>query len=599
MSSAGESRKSVVWQTLVILGGIIATVVLIVTLFTYLSTTAAIERQARDDLEKYITERTQRERMLFRLAEDNHATLRQVVLDRLRAYGDSDPVREFDRLFVRQADGVIRNRPELFDGTRMSGVYVDGGLALNADVRRRVLAYYEVVNEAGPYWHNRFQDTYISTPENIMVIYWPEVPTWAQDAAADLNMPTEEYVYIADAAHNPMRESAWTGLFYDAVSHIWMVSVETPIDLNGRHIGTIGHDITVTELLDRTVNEHIEGGYNVLFRQDGRLIAHPQLMDQIIAAGGAYDIASSPDEDLKHIYRLVANRTAGQTVLDDEDADQLLGVGLIEEPGWYLVTVYPNEIAAQAAAAPTRRILILGLVSLLLYLGVVYFILRKKIADPLADFVAAAERISEGDYATKLNTDRQDELGRLAVSLSDMQHAIGRNVEELNGALDAARRAEEDAVAKTRQVEEQMAERERAEATIQEQARLMTEMSTPVIRMWEGVVMMPIIGSIDTARSAQMTELLLASIVNTGATAAILDVTGLPTIDTSVARHIIQTVDAARILGAHVIITGFSPEAAQTLAQLGVDFTQLKTRGSLSAGIKDALRLVGQEIRAV
>ena len=130
------------------------------------------------------------------------------------------------------------------------------------------------------------------------------------------------------------------------------------------------------------------------------------------------------------------------------------------------------------------------------------------------------------------------------------------------------------------------------EETIKEQGRMILEMSTPVVKVWEGVLLVPVIGSMDTTRSQQLTGAMLDAIVNEGAMYTILDVTGLPTIDTAVARHLLTTVESARILGAEVIITGFSPAAAQTLAQLGVDFSSLRTYGSLRAGLSAALAAV-------
>ena len=122
--------------------------------------------------------------------------------------------------------------------------------------------------------------------------------------------------------------------------------------------------------------------------------------------------------------------------------------------------------------------------------------------------------------------------------------------------------------------------------------RLISEMSTPVVRIADGVLLVPIVGSLDTSRSQQMTGAILEAVAAEGAQVTILDVTGLPSFDTSVARHILTTVAAARVLGSEMIITGFSPAAAQTLAQLGVDFHSLRTRGSLKAGIAEALALV-------
>ena len=132
------------------------------------------------------------------------------------------------------------------------------------------------------------------------------------------------------------------------------------------------------------------------------------------------------------------------------------------------------------------------------------------------------------------------------------------------------------------------------EETITEQGRMILEMSTPVVKVWEGVLLVPVIGAMDTNRSQQLTGALLEAVVSEGARYTILDVTGLPTIDTAVARHLLTTVESARILGAEVIITGFSPAAAQTLAQLGVDFTMLHTYGSLRAGLSEVLKDVRQ-----
>jgi len=152
----------------------------------------------------------------------------------------------------------------------MAGVCIDEALPIDADIRRRVLTIYELTNEFGPAWHNRFQDTYITTPENIMVIYWPEVPRWCQDADTSLYMPDEEYVWVVDAEHDPERKTVWTGLFYDHVADVWMVSGEIPVYQQDRQIATIGHDIVMNELLEWALKDRLEGTYNIVLRADGR-----------------------------------------------------------------------------------------------------------------------------------------------------------------------------------------------------------------------------------------------------------------------------------------------------------------------------------------
>jgi rsbT co-antagonist protein RsbR len=121
----------------------------------------------------------------------------------------------------------------------------------------------------------------------------------------------------------------------------------------------------------------------------------------------------------------------------------------------------------------------------------------------------------------------------------------------------------------------------------------MLELSTPVVKLWEGILALPLIGTLDSSRTQVVMENLLQRIVETGAQIAILDITGVPTVDTLVAQHLIKTVTAARLMGAECIISGIRPQIAQTIVHLGVDLSGIITKASLADAFALALQKAG------
>jgi rsbT co-antagonist protein RsbR len=128
------------------------------------------------------------------------------------------------------------------------------------------------------------------------------------------------------------------------------------------------------------------------------------------------------------------------------------------------------------------------------------------------------------------------------------------------------------------------------ESVIQSQQRELLELSTPVVELWENILALPLIGTLDSERTQVVMESLLQKIVETGATIAIIDITGVPTVDTLVAQHLLKTVAAARLMGADCIISGIRPQIAQTIVHLGVDLSAVTTKATLADAFMIALR---------
>ncbi len=187
-------------------------------------------------------------------------------------------------------------------------------------------------------------------------------------------------------------------------------------------------------------------------------------------------------------------------------------------------------------------------------------------------------------------------------------------------AVDALRAGADDFIVKTnltrlvpavqRELRDSAARRERREmekryrAELEEKVRLLEaqqaairELSTPVIQLWPGVLILPIVGAIDSPRAAQITEDLLERIVAAQARVVIVDITGVPLVDTGVANRLLKTVRAASLLGAHCLLAGIRPEIAQTVVHLGVDLSGIETYADLQSGLERAFGVMGLQVK--
>lgn len=135
-------------------------------------------------------------------------------------------------------------------------------------------------------------------------------------------------------------------------------------------------------------------------------------------------------------------------------------------------------------------------------------------------------------------------------------------------------------------------QRTREDVIVRQQQELL-ELSTPVVKLWDGVLALPMIGTLDSARTQIVMESLLQTIADTGSEVAVLDITGVPTVDTLVAQHLLKTVTAIRLMGAECIISGVRPQIAQTIVHLGIDLTGVQTKATLADALRTALDRIG------
>jgi rsbT co-antagonist protein RsbR len=134
------------------------------------------------------------------------------------------------------------------------------------------------------------------------------------------------------------------------------------------------------------------------------------------------------------------------------------------------------------------------------------------------------------------------------------------------------------------------------EEIIRQQSESMLELSTPVVQLWDGIIAVPLVGTLDSARTQLVMEKMLDALLSSGSSHAVIDITGVPTVDTEVAQHLLKTVMAARLLGAQCTICGIRPQIAHTIVSLGIEFGDIATKATLADALAHALRSAGLKV---
>jgi rsbT co-antagonist protein RsbR len=184
--------------------------------------------------------------------------------------------------------------------------------------------------------------------------------------------------------------------------------------------------------------------------------------------------------------------------------------------------------------------------------------------------------VAAGDMDARIESETEDDL-------SGIEAAIDLLIDDLTDELSQREKMQ-------KEVEDKLAKIQDQQKTILQQQQDLMELSSPVSKVWDNVLILPVIGTLDSQRTQVMMENLLDKIVETGCTIAILDITGVPTVDTQVANHLLKTVTAARLLGAECIISGISPAIAQTIVHLGIDLSSIRTKATLQDAMIYAMR---------
>ncbi|MEX0739859.1 MAG: diguanylate cyclase, partial [Pseudohongiella sp.] len=422
------------------------------------------ETQTRllDNLSDWVVERARNDSVIFELARENLARFSTEFL-RLYTSGTQVSEEEFWSYYETSADNAVRMKRDFYDGVYAEdGLYYEGLTSFvgnnqpvdNADLQRRLVLSARLLAQLGPAWINRFDNVHVSFPENAIVLYAPGSP-WGLEAAPDLPMNELGVIRSMQQAENPDRVPGWTGLYYDETAESWALTYQVPLDLDGRHLINPSHDVPLTDIMNKLVQDTPVGGYNLIFRSDGYLIAHPAEPASDRRWVGQMSLDNINDPELVRMYELIDAATDGNpgtiSLVKNTEDDTWLAVSELSGPEWWFVSVYPASLIRTSANQAALAVLVTGGVLLLLLIAIIGFIIRRDAERPLAQLLEAAQHVGRSDYAAvaegkvKLPRELRNEVGLLAntfhdmtVSIRDSQATLERIVAERTQELETA-----------------------------------------------------------------------------------------------------------------------------------------------------------------
>jgi signal transduction histidine kinase/ActR/RegA family two-component response regulator len=390
---------------------------------------SSMERQVAS-LQVYVQERTAAEDRLFSELVKVHADATEALMRRIDKVKGPGLDARFDQLFPLRADGTRRSAPALFDGRVSSdggyvygmGAFIADGTDVTADEKAFFVATLQVAAMVGEAQRSRYDNFYMYTTDNRLVMFGPDrddrLQYYRRDAPASFSFQHEEMATIMLPANNPgrvMRCTKLRKLLSDPTGKALTTGCMSPIDIDGRHVASWGTTITLDSYLMEAIEDAIPGSENVIVSGDGDLIAAPGMGTRGIVSPREL-AAQEAGRDVPGLVRDI-RRSGGSAGAFERDG-KVIAFGHLKEPDWYFVMTMPTSDIAWAAARTASWVLLFGLAGIIVQALLLYRIIRREVVAPLEGLTQAQGVAEAGVSAIE---QRGDEIGALARMLGD-QH---------------------------------------------------------------------------------------------------------------------------------------------------------------------------------
>lgn len=399
-------------------------VILTVSLISSYYLQQSLNRQLKAQINTYSETKTRNEKLYYDQASDNlqlivNAVIKELELKKLKKF--QTPVDLFP-------DGSMRSRQSILKSNKASGVFIPNSAIKNTDYFTELATVENIFNKFGQtFFKQYFQLWYVSSKKGY-VSFLPTTNLYIYQAPANFDDTAEHYFRVSEEDLNPDRKKVWTKVYEDVNYRRWMISLVTPIYRNDIHIGSVGIDFLLEDLIARIKNEYDIGLSNYIIDQAGYVIGHPQYTQKIMKAKGAFSINDSNNKALQEIFQKISliSSLKDSVILDLSTSNNHIGVSKLDSPPWFIITEQDPQYYSNTIQSLLRMVIIIAILSLCIEIVIVYRFLQKEAVLPIKKLADEIDEITLNNFNRTVVISHKNEIGVIQKTFNSLINKIGQ-----------------------------------------------------------------------------------------------------------------------------------------------------------------------------
>lgn len=388
-----------------------------------------INKQLKAQMSIYSETKTRNEKLFYDQASDNM----QLIVNAIIKEFANDKKRSFQTEVIPFSDGSYRSDVKKYDYQKEAGVYLPKSVKRSPAYLNEMAIVENVFNKfASTFFKNYFQLRYVSSKKGF-VSFVPSTNKYVYESPADFNDTAEHYFRVSEEDLNPDRKKVWTRVYEDVNYKRWMISLVTPIYKDDIHIGSVGIDFLLEDLIGRIQNDRDIGLSNYIIDQAGYLIGHYRHTHKIIKSKGALSVQDIDDHILKEIYEKISliSSLKESVILDLKSTANHIGVSKLESPPWFIITEQDPEYYSNTILSLLQMVIAIAILSLIVEIFIVYRYLQKEAVLPIQKLSDEITQITSNNFSETLVTNQENEIGIIQKSFNHLINIIKEKEKEI------------------------------------------------------------------------------------------------------------------------------------------------------------------------